>query len=67
VRATFDDSKIVRITGIVIRIDWTNPHVLIFVQAKDEISVYPCPVEVRDLTLINETNCRVSVLTASFS
>jgi hypothetical protein len=40
VRATFDDSKIVKITGIVMRIDWPNPHVFIFVQAKDESSVW---------------------------
>jgi hypothetical protein len=37
VRATFDDSKIVKVTGVVTRIDWTNPHVVFYLKVKDNI------------------------------
>ena len=37
VRATFDDSKMVKITGVVTRIDWTNPHVVFYLNVKDNI------------------------------
>ena len=39
VRATFDDSKVVKVTGVVTRIDWTNPHVVFYLNVKDDINV----------------------------
>src|SRR5262249_13532839 len=37
VRATFDDSKMVKITGVVTRIDWTNPDVVFYLNVKDNV------------------------------
>jgi hypothetical protein len=34
--SAYDASKLVQITGTVTRIDWTNPHVHIYVEAKDD-------------------------------
>jgi hypothetical protein len=36
-RATFDDSKVVKVTGVVTRIDWANPHVVFYLNVKDDI------------------------------
>jgi len=33
--AEYDDSKPVTVTGVVTKIDWTNPHSYIFVDVKD--------------------------------
>jgi hypothetical protein len=32
----FDMTKSVRLTGVVSKLEWTNPHVYLFVDAKDE-------------------------------
>jgi hypothetical protein len=34
--AEFDAAKPVKITGIVTKVDWTNPHVWLYVNVKDE-------------------------------
>jgi hypothetical protein len=34
--AEFDNSKIVKMNGIVTKIDWTNPHVWFYMDVKDE-------------------------------
>ena len=36
--AEFDADKPVTITGIVTKVDWTNPHVWLYVNVKDEAS-----------------------------
>ena len=34
--AEFDNSKVVKMNGIVTKIDWTNPHVWFYMDVKDE-------------------------------
>src|SRR6185503_20041266 len=34
--AEFDSTKVVKLTGTVTKIDWTNPHVWFYVDVKDE-------------------------------
>ena len=34
--AEFDNNKIVKMNGIVTKIDWTNPHVWFYMDVKDE-------------------------------
>src|SRR5690348_18487974 len=34
--AEFDSSKQVKLTGVVTKIDWTNPHVWFYIDVKDE-------------------------------
>jgi hypothetical protein len=34
--AEFDQSKTVRVTGVLTKVDWINPHVYWYVDAKDE-------------------------------
>ena len=34
--AEFDNAKIVKMNGIVTKIDWTNPHVWFYMDVKDE-------------------------------
>ena len=34
--AEFDESKPVRVTGVVKRVEWTNPHIWFYVDVKDE-------------------------------
>ena len=34
--ATFDASKAVRVTGTLAKVEWTNPHIYFYVDAKDE-------------------------------
>jgi hypothetical protein len=34
--AEYDANKPVKVTGVVTRIDWTNPHIWFFVDVKDE-------------------------------
>lgn len=36
VSAEFDASKIVTLKGVVSRVDWVNPHIFIYVDAKDD-------------------------------
>lgn len=36
VRASFDDSAVVSVTGAVTKIDWGNPHVHIYLDVKDD-------------------------------
>ena len=37
--AEFDAAKPMKITGIVTKVDWTNPHVWVYVNVKDEKGV----------------------------
>ena len=34
--ATFDASKAVRVTGTLAKVEWTNPHIYFYVDAKDD-------------------------------
>jgi len=34
--AEYDGNKPVKVTGVVTRVDWTNPHIWFFVDVKDE-------------------------------
>ena len=34
--AEFDLSKPVKLTGVVTRVEWTNPHIWIYIDVKDE-------------------------------
>ena len=34
--AEFDDTKPVKVTGTVVRVEWQNPHIWFYVDAKDE-------------------------------
>jgi hypothetical protein len=34
--AEYDANKPVKVTGVVTRVDWTNPHIWFFVDVKDE-------------------------------
>jgi hypothetical protein len=34
--ATFDASKAIRVTGTLAKVEWTNPHIYFYVDAKDE-------------------------------
>ena len=34
--AEYDDSKPVKVTGVVTRVEWTNPHIWFYVDVKDE-------------------------------
>jgi hypothetical protein len=34
--ATFDASKAVRVTGTLAKVEWANPHIYFYVDAKDE-------------------------------
>ena len=34
--AEFDSSKPITVTGVVTKVDWTNPHVWFFINVKDE-------------------------------
>ena len=34
--AEYDESKPVKVTGVVTKIEWTNPHVWFFIDVKDE-------------------------------
>ena len=36
VSGQFDTTKKVTITGVIMRIDWVNPHIYVFVDGKDE-------------------------------
>lgn len=36
VSAEFDASKVVTIKGVVSKVDWVNPHIFIYVDAKDD-------------------------------
>ena len=36
VTAEFDPSKEVSVTGVIKHVDWTNPHIYVWVEAKDE-------------------------------
>ena len=35
-QAVYDENKLITITGVVSKFEWTNPHVLIFLDVKDE-------------------------------
>ena len=37
--AEFDSDKPVKLTGLVTKLDWTNPHAWIYVDVKDEASL----------------------------
>jgi hypothetical protein len=34
--ATYDEHKLVTVSGIVTKLDWVNPHVMLYVDGKDE-------------------------------
>jgi len=34
--ATYDENNVVTVSGIVTKLDWVNPHVLLYVNGKDE-------------------------------
>lgn len=34
----YDDKKPVKVTGVVKRLEWTNPHIWFYVEGKDEIT-----------------------------
>jgi len=34
--AEFDSNKVVKLTGVVTKIDWTNPHVWFYIDVKDD-------------------------------
>src|SRR5688572_13511923 len=34
--ATFDASKAIRVTGTLAKVEWTNPHIYFYVDAKDD-------------------------------
>ena len=34
--AEYDDSKPVKVTGVVTKVEWTNPHIWFFLDVKDE-------------------------------
>ena len=36
--AEFDANKPVRVTGVVKKVEWTNPHIWFYVEGKDEVS-----------------------------
>jgi hypothetical protein len=36
--AEFDAAKPVRVTGVVKKVEWTNPHIWFYVEGKDEVS-----------------------------
>jgi hypothetical protein len=36
--AEFDDKKPVRVTGKVVKVEWMNPHIWLYVDGKDEIT-----------------------------
>src|SRR5215470_11102196 len=36
--AEFDGKKPVKVTGIVKKVEWTNPHIWFYVDGKDEVS-----------------------------
>lgn len=36
--AEFDGKKPVKVTGKVVKVEWTNPHIWLYVDGKDEIS-----------------------------
>ncbi len=36
--AEFDATKPVKVTGVVKKVEWTNPHIWFYVEGKDEIS-----------------------------
>jgi hypothetical protein len=36
--AEFDASKPVKVTGVVKKVEWTNPHIWFYVEGKDEVS-----------------------------
>src|SRR5262245_66627356 len=36
--AEYDASKPVKVTGIVKKVEWTNPHIWFYVEGKDEVS-----------------------------
>src|SRR5437763_16914770 len=36
--AEFDGKKPVKVTGVVKKVEWTNPHIWFYVDGKDEIS-----------------------------
>ena len=36
--AEYDASKPVRVTGVVKKVEWTNPHIWFYVEGKDEVS-----------------------------
>jgi hypothetical protein len=35
--AEFDSNKPIKMTGVVTRLEWTNPHVYIFIDVKDKV------------------------------
>jgi hypothetical protein len=35
-QAVYDENKLITITGVVSKFEWTNPHVLIFLDVKDD-------------------------------
>lgn len=36
VSAEFDSSKVVTLKGVVSKVDWVNPHIFVYIDAKDE-------------------------------
>jgi hypothetical protein len=36
--AEYDANKPVRVTGVVKKVEWTNPHIWVYVEGKDEVS-----------------------------
>ena len=36
--AEFDATKPVRVTGVVKKVEWTNPHIWFYVEGKDEVT-----------------------------
>ena len=34
--AEFDASKAIRVTGTLTKVEWTNPHIYFYLEAKDE-------------------------------
>ena len=36
--AEYDSNKPVKVTGVVTRVEWTNPHIWFYVEGKDEVS-----------------------------
>ena len=36
--AEYDSNKPVKVTGVVTKVEWTNPHIWFYVEGKDEVS-----------------------------
>ena len=52
--AEFDAKKPVTIRGFVTKVEWTNPHVWVYLDVKDE----PAPGRTGDLKWARRTSCR---------